>query len=101
MPEVVRWKTFDAKMISGLYYKPPAKFPGRRPVLINIHGGPEGQSRPWFQAEGNYLINELGVAVIQPNVRGSTGYGKTFVKKQNRDFQLYPTVLFMEEYLLK
>ena len=80
LPEVVRWKTFDGKMISGLYYKPPAKFSGKRPVLINIHGGPEGQSRPWFQAEGNYFINELGIAVIQPNVRGSTGYGKTFVK---------------------
>lgn len=80
LPEVVRWKTFDGKMISGLYYKPPAKFLGKRPVLINIHGGPEGQSRPWFQAEGSYLINELGIVVIQPNVRGSTGYGKTFVK---------------------
>jgi len=80
VPEVVRWKSFDGKMISGLYYKPPAKFSGKRPVLINIHGGPEGQSRPWFQAEGNYFIDELGIAVIQPNVRGSTGYGKTFVK---------------------
>jgi len=80
LPEVVRWKTFDDKMISGLYYKPPAKFSGKRPVIIDIHGGPEGQSRPWFQAENNYFVNELGIAVIQPNVRGSTGYGKTFVK---------------------
>jgi dipeptidyl aminopeptidase/acylaminoacyl peptidase len=80
LPEVVRWKTFDDKMISGLYYKPPPKFSGKRPVIIDIHGGPEGQSRPWFQAENNYFVNELGIAVIQPNVRGSTGYGKTFVK---------------------
>ena len=80
LPEVVRWKTFDDKMISGLYYKPPSKFSGKRPVIIDIHGGPEGQSRPWFQAENNYFVNELGIAVIQPNVRGSTGYGKTFVK---------------------
>jgi len=82
-PEIVRWKTFDGKMISGLYYKPPAKFTGKRPVLINIHGGPEGQSRPWFQGAGNYFINEMGIAVIQPNVRGSTGYGKTFVALDN------------------
>jgi dipeptidyl aminopeptidase/acylaminoacyl peptidase len=83
LPEVVRWKTFDDKMISGLYYKPPAKFSGKRPVIIDIHGGPEGQARPWFQAENNYFVNELGIAVIQPNVRGSTGYGKTFVKLDN------------------
>jgi dipeptidyl aminopeptidase/acylaminoacyl peptidase len=83
VPSIVHWKSFDGKMISGLYYKPPAKFSGKRPVLINIHGGPESQSRPWFQGEGNYFINEMGIAVIQPNVRGSTGYGKTFVKLDN------------------
>ena len=52
-------------------------------MIIDIHGGPEGQSRPWFQAENNYFVNELGIAVIQPNVRGSTGYGKTFLKLDN------------------
>jgi dipeptidyl aminopeptidase/acylaminoacyl peptidase len=83
LPEVVRWKSFDDKMISGLYYKPPAKFSGKRPVIIDIHGGPEGQSRPWFQGDNNYFVNELGIALIQPNVRGSTGYGKTFVKLDN------------------
>ena len=83
MPTVVHWKSFDGKAISGLYYKPPTKFAGKRPVLVNIHGGPEDQSRPWFQGEGNYFINEMGIAVIQPNVRGSTGYGKTFVKLDN------------------
>jgi dipeptidyl aminopeptidase/acylaminoacyl peptidase len=82
-PEVVRWKSFDGKMISGLIYKPPAKFTGKRPVIIDIHGGPEGQSRPWFQGANNYFVNELGVAVIQPNVRGSSGYGKTFLKLDN------------------
>jgi dipeptidyl aminopeptidase/acylaminoacyl peptidase len=83
LPEVVRWKTFDDKMISGLCYKPPPKFSGKRPVIVDIHGGPEGQARPWFQAENNYFVNEFGIAVIQPNVRGSTGYGKTFVKLDN------------------
>jgi dipeptidyl aminopeptidase/acylaminoacyl peptidase len=52
-------------------------------VIVDIHGGPEGQARPWFQAENNYFVNEFGIAVIQPNVRGSTGYGKTFVKLDN------------------
>jgi dipeptidyl aminopeptidase/acylaminoacyl peptidase len=83
LPEVVHWKSFDDKMISGLLYRPPAKFNGKRPVIINIHGGPESQSRPWFQAENNYFVNELGVAMIQPNVRGSTGYGKTFLQLDN------------------
>jgi dipeptidyl aminopeptidase/acylaminoacyl peptidase len=77
--ELVRWKSFDGKMISGFLYRPPAaKFPGRRPVLVNIHGGPEGQSQPTFAGRGNYFLNELGIAIIFPNVRGSTGYGKTF-----------------------
>jgi dipeptidyl aminopeptidase/acylaminoacyl peptidase len=52
-------------------------------VIINIHGGPEGQSRPGFLGRTNYYLNELGIAVIYPNVRGSTGYGKTFVKLDN------------------
>src|SRR5439155_1597866 len=58
-------------------------FPGRRPVIINIHGGPEGQSRPGFLGRNNYYVNELGVALIFPNVRGSTGHGKTFAKLDN------------------
>ena len=48
-------------------------------MLINIHGGPEGQSRPGFLGRNNYYVNEMGVAILFPNVRGSTGYGKTFV----------------------
>jgi dipeptidyl aminopeptidase/acylaminoacyl peptidase len=69
--------------ITGFYYRPPARFTGKRPVIINIHGGPEGQSRPSFLGRTNYFLNEQGVAVIYPNVRGSTGYGKTFVKLDN------------------
>ncbi len=52
-------------------------------MIINIHGGPEGQSQPVFQGRNNYYLNELGVAIIYPNVRGSTGYGKTFVAMDN------------------
>jgi dipeptidyl aminopeptidase/acylaminoacyl peptidase len=77
--KLVKWKTFDGKEISGFLYRPPAaKFPGKRPVLVVIHGGPEGQSQPIFLGRNNYFLNELGIALMYPNVRGSTGYGKTF-----------------------
>jgi dipeptidyl aminopeptidase/acylaminoacyl peptidase len=83
-PELVKWKTFDGKEITGFLSKPDAaKFPGKRPIIINIHGGPEGQSRPIFLGRNNYFINELGCAIIFPNVRGSEGYGKTFLKLDN------------------
>ena len=83
-PQLVKWQSFDGRMISGFLYMPPAgKFPGARPVIINIHGGPEGQSRPGFQGRSNYYLNEMGVAIIYPNVRGSTGYGKTFLAMDN------------------
>ena len=51
--------------------------------MISIHGGPEGQSRPGYLGRLNYFINELGIAVIMPNVRGSRGYGKSFLKMDN------------------
>jgi len=82
-PQLIRWTSFDGKEISGFLYRPPARFTGRRPLLINIHGGPEGQARPGFLGRSNYLLNEMGVAIIFPNVRGSTGFGKTFVKLDN------------------
>ncbi|HYK45686.1 MAG TPA: prolyl oligopeptidase family serine peptidase [Parafilimonas sp.] len=82
-PELIKWKSFDGKEISGFLYKANKKFTGRRPVIINIHGGPEGQSRPTFIGRSNYFLNELGVSIIYPNVRGSTGYGKTFTDLDN------------------
>ncbi len=82
-PELISWKSFDGKLISGYVYKASAKFTGKRPVIINIHGGPEGQSRPLFQGRSNYFLNELGISIVYPNVRGSTGYGKTFVDLDN------------------
>ncbi|MFO0979276.1 MAG: prolyl oligopeptidase family serine peptidase [Planctomycetaceae bacterium] len=81
--ELVRWKSFDGLEITGFLYRASAKFGGRRPVIINIHGGPEGQSRPVFQGRNNYFLNELGVSILYPNVRGSSGYGKTFVAMDN------------------
>ena len=83
-PKLVKWKSFDGKEISGWLYAPRVKpASGKYPVVINIHGGPEGQSRPGFLGRNNYLINELGVAILYPNVRGSTGYGKTFTQLDN------------------
>ena len=82
-PELITWKTFDGKTISGFLYRPPEQFTGKRPVVVNIHGGPEGQFRPGFLGRNNYLLNELGVAIIFPNIRGSSGYGKTFLKIDN------------------
>ena len=91
-PELVRLKSFDGLGLSAFVYRPdPGKFPGPRPVLLAIHGGPEGQSRPVFQARNNYFLSELGVAVIYPNVRGSSGYGKTFLTLDN-GFQREDTV---------
>jgi dipeptidyl aminopeptidase/acylaminoacyl peptidase len=82
-PELIHWKSWDGRMISGFLYRPPAKFTGKRPVIVNIHGGPEGQFRPGFLGRNNYWLNELGIAIIFPNVRGSTGYGKTFLSLDN------------------
>lgn len=82
-PELIKWKSFDGLEISGFMYKPPTAFKGKRPVIINIHGGPEGQSTPGPQGRNGYFINDLGVAVIYPNVRGSSGYGKTFLALDN------------------
>lgn len=86
-PELIELKSFDGEAISGFLYRPdPAKFPGKRPLIVNIHGGPEGQSTPGFRGRTNYLLNEQGVAVFYPNVRGSTGYGKRFVSLDNGPF---------------
>jgi dipeptidyl aminopeptidase/acylaminoacyl peptidase len=82
-PKLVHWKGTDGLMLSGFLYMPSAKFSGKRPVMIDIHGGPEGQSRPGFLGRLNYFIDQQGVAIIFPNVRGSTGYGKTFVAADN------------------
>ncbi len=83
-PELVHFPTFDGRPDPGIRLQTqPAKFTGPRPVLIDIHGGPEGQFRPGFLGRLNYLIDELGIAVVFPNVRGSSGYGKSYLKLDN------------------
>ncbi|MGE5815439.1 MAG: alpha/beta fold hydrolase [Acidobacteriota bacterium] len=77
---IIHWKSEDGTSISGILYRPPQKFSGPRPVMINIHGGPADRERPRFLGFSNYFLNELGVALIYPNVRGSTGFGKSFLR---------------------
>ncbi len=85
-PVLIEYPTYDSvagkqRMIPAYYYKPRGK--GPFPVVINFHGGPEGQFRPGFASYFQFLLNELGIAVIAPNVRGSDGYGKTFLDLDN------------------
>jgi len=80
-PEIVRWKSFDGRIISGVLYRPPSRFTGPRPVMINIHGGPnDTRERPRFQGRSAYFLNEMGIAIVFPNVRGSFGFGTSFEK---------------------
>ena len=82
--EPIQWKSFDDRTIGGFIVRPsPQKYQGRRPVIVSIHGGPEAQARPGFLGRWNYFVDEMGIAIIEPNVRGSTGYGKTFVALDN------------------
>lgn len=85
--QLFEYPTFDltsngTRMIPAIIYK-PSKPGTKMPVLINIHGGPEAQARPLFNSFISYLTNELGIVVIQPNVRGSSGFGKTYLKLDN------------------
>jgi len=82
-PELVHYPSFDGRQIPAFVYRPGPKFPGPRPVLIEIHGGPESQFRPGFLGRANFLLNELGIALVYPNVRGSAGYGKTYLTLDN------------------
>lgn len=79
---LIHFPSFDDRRIPAFVHK-PAKATGKSPVLLLIHGGPEGQARPGFSSVVQYLVNELGIAVIEPNVRGSTGYGKTYLALDN------------------
>ncbi len=88
VPELIHYETFDRvdgkpRMIPAFYYKPKNQAEGPLPVLIQIHGGPESQYRPYFSSNIQYSVHELGIAVLAPNVRGSSGYGKSFLKLDN------------------
>jgi len=79
-PELVRYPSTDGVKVPAFLYRPPASvFPGRRPVVVDWHGGPGAQSRPSFGPELQYWVLEMGCAVLVPNVRGSAGYGKAYL----------------------
>jgi len=93
-PTLIRYPTFDKvggdktdkgrRTIPAFYYRPADVPAGKKlPVVINIHGGPESQSLPTFSPTAQFLANELGVAMLVPNVRGSAGYGKTYLALDN------------------
>jgi dipeptidyl aminopeptidase/acylaminoacyl peptidase len=83
-PTRIRFPSFDGREIPAYYFRPRQASPDKPvAVIIDIHGGPEGQYRPLFTGITQYYLNELGVAVISPNVRGSAGYGKTYLKLDN------------------
>jgi dipeptidyl aminopeptidase/acylaminoacyl peptidase len=85
-PEQIQVKSFDGRRIPAYYFKPAMPSPERKAaVLISIHGGPESQFRPFFSGITQFEVNELGLAVIAPNVRGSAGYGKTYLKLDNAE----------------
>ena len=81
VPDLVHYPSFDGREVPAWIHKPRGE--GPHPVIIRIHGGPEGQARPTFSTTYQFWVANLGAAVIQPNVRGSTGYGKTYVGLDN------------------
>ncbi len=82
----IQFAGHDGLKIPAYYFKPRTATKDRPAgVLINIHGGPESQYRPGFLGTEQFYLHELGLAVIHPNVRGSNGYGKTYLKLDNAD----------------
>ncbi|HUA89510.1 MAG TPA: alpha/beta fold hydrolase [Steroidobacteraceae bacterium] len=86
-PELVKFPTWDRvnghpRLLSAWLYR-PAHPSGPTPVIISLHGGPEAQARPEWDPFVQFLVNELGYTVLAPNVRGSAGYGKTFLSLDN------------------
>lgn len=80
-PTLIRFKSFDGREIPAFLYKPDGA--GPFPVVINIHGGPEAQAFPTFNPSIQYMLREMKVAVLVPNVRGSSGYGKNYLQLDN------------------
>ena len=86
-PELISFPSYDStiqknRQIPAFYFQ-PTNADGPTPVVLYIHGGPEGQYVPYFSSFINYLVNEMGIAVVAPNVRGSAGYGKSYLQLDN------------------
>jgi dipeptidyl aminopeptidase/acylaminoacyl peptidase len=80
-PELIQYESFDGRKIPAFIYAKKNDSP--QPVIISIHGGPEGQARPSFSSTYQLWMANLGAAVITPNVRGSDGYGKEYLSLDN------------------
>ncbi len=80
-PQLITFESFDGLEVPSFYY--PAAGEGPHPVIIDIHGGPESQERPNFNSRIQYWVNELGISVLAPNVRGSAGYGREYLLMDN------------------
>ena len=88
IPESLRYPARDGVELQGLLYVPKESVSSEKPpVVVKVHGGPTGQSRPTFQPQVQYLVNN-GIAVFDVNVRGSTGFGKTYTRLDNREKRL-------------
>jgi dipeptidyl aminopeptidase/acylaminoacyl peptidase len=88
--QLVQFPTWDEvggqpRKLSAFVFRPTT--PGPHPVMIDIHGGPESQFRPRWDAFRQYLVNVLGYVVVAPNVRGSAGYGRSFLKLDDKELR--------------
>jgi dipeptidyl aminopeptidase/acylaminoacyl peptidase len=81
-PELIRYRSFDGRMIPAWFYRPAQKAGTLPPVIVYPHGGPESQTRPDFSGLFQYFL-ERGYAILAPNVRGSSGYGTTYMNLDN------------------
>lgn len=85
-PELIHFRSFDGRQIPAFVYRPRTVAKGvRTPVIMDIHGGPESQSRPSWNYGAQYFADVLGATVILPNVRGSDGYGKAYLNLDNAE----------------
>jgi dienelactone hydrolase/Tol biopolymer transport system component len=86
-PQLVRFASFDGRQIPALYYRPKRRRKERMPAVLSIHGGPEAQERPGWMYSGFYAwLNAQGIGVLAPNIRGSSGYGKSYQSLIHHDW---------------
>ncbi|HEX4245329.1 MAG TPA: S9 family peptidase [Acidimicrobiales bacterium] len=82
VPTLERFESHDGLVITGWLYRPPGAI-SRRPAVVSVHGGPEGQERPVFNPQHQVLV-ATGMVVFAPNIRGSSGFGRAFVHADDR-----------------